>query len=426
MTRPFVPAGTAVGGRRTQAEGVRRVWAGGGVTGGGLAFTRGSQGVRGAGTRTGGGACAGQRAQDVGSGRTCDRPRPSGLLRMGTSCRRLGRREDAPWPTIAGRGRAWARVRLGAPGLARALARALARKIAIGCPCPEQAAARPRRPPCRVHLRASAPTRAPARRLRLLRPQRFPPNRLSRPPPSSSPSSTSGRPSLPLLPPRPTLLPLSPVFPPPHPPAGTHWPSSPSPATPSHPTRPSHPPGVPHSRPRRFISPPHPLYILPCCSAFLLLSHSFLICTTTTPAFLLAPAQPSMISTFPTPILSVAADVVRDLEGEDALFSLWARASIFPPPPPPLPFSFFTLCPQFSQSAKSRSRTAAASKTSPGASGTARWRLPNAHPPPPPAPSPPPFPRSGAHHLSPPYQTTASSPSKVRSPASPPPAGNIG
>ncbi|KAI0326453.1 hypothetical protein GY45DRAFT_1339433 [Cubamyces sp. BRFM 1775] len=31
-----------------------------------------------------------------------------------------------------------------------------------------------------------------------------------------------------------------------------------------------------------------------------------------------------MISTFPSPILSVAADVVRDLEGEDALCGLWA------------------------------------------------------------------------------------------------------
>ncbi|KAI0364474.1 hypothetical protein BV20DRAFT_857769 [Pilatotrama ljubarskyi] len=33
-----------------------------------------------------------------------------------------------------------------------------------------------------------------------------------------------------------------------------------------------------------------------------------------------------MISAFPSPILSVAADVVKDLEGEDALCGLWARA----------------------------------------------------------------------------------------------------
>ena len=33
-----------------------------------------------------------------------------------------------------------------------------------------------------------------------------------------------------------------------------------------------------------------------------------------------------MISAFPSPILSVAADVVKDLEGEDALCSLWACA----------------------------------------------------------------------------------------------------
>ncbi|EJF58580.1 hypothetical protein DICSQDRAFT_66665 [Dichomitus squalens LYAD-421 SS1] len=31
-----------------------------------------------------------------------------------------------------------------------------------------------------------------------------------------------------------------------------------------------------------------------------------------------------MVSTFPSPILSVAADVVKDIEGEDALCSLWA------------------------------------------------------------------------------------------------------
>ena len=33
-----------------------------------------------------------------------------------------------------------------------------------------------------------------------------------------------------------------------------------------------------------------------------------------------------MVSHFPSPILSVAADAVKDLEGEDALFGLWARA----------------------------------------------------------------------------------------------------
>ena len=35
-----------------------------------------------------------------------------------------------------------------------------------------------------------------------------------------------------------------------------------------------------------------------------------------------------MISAFPSPILSVAADVVKDLEGEDTLCSLWACAYI--------------------------------------------------------------------------------------------------
>ena len=39
-----------------------------------------------------------------------------------------------------------------------------------------------------------------------------------------------------------------------------------------------------------------------------------------------------MISHFSSPILSVAADVVKDLEGEDALCGLWARAYSLPPP----------------------------------------------------------------------------------------------
>jgi len=34
-----------------------------------------------------------------------------------------------------------------------------------------------------------------------------------------------------------------------------------------------------------------------------------------------------MISTFSTPVLSVAADVVKDLEGGDALSGLWTRES---------------------------------------------------------------------------------------------------
>ncbi|OJT03216.1 hypothetical protein TRAPUB_6213 [Trametes pubescens] len=36
-----------------------------------------------------------------------------------------------------------------------------------------------------------------------------------------------------------------------------------------------------------------------------------------------------MLSSFPSPILSVAADVVKDLEGEDALCGLWIRAYFF-------------------------------------------------------------------------------------------------
>ncbi|OSX57581.1 hypothetical protein POSPLADRAFT_1095013, partial [Postia placenta MAD-698-R-SB12] len=31
-----------------------------------------------------------------------------------------------------------------------------------------------------------------------------------------------------------------------------------------------------------------------------------------------------MIAHFPSPVLSVAADVIQGLEGEDALYSLWA------------------------------------------------------------------------------------------------------
>jgi hypothetical protein len=34
-----------------------------------------------------------------------------------------------------------------------------------------------------------------------------------------------------------------------------------------------------------------------------------------------------MISTFSAPVLSVAADVVKDLEGGDALSGLWTRES---------------------------------------------------------------------------------------------------
>ena len=64
----------------------------------------------------------------------------------------------------------------------------------------------------------------------------------------------------------------------------------------------------------------------------LLLSHhlarSFHICTTS--PFTLELLD-TMISAFPSPILSVAADVVKDLEGEDALCSLWARMFSFPP-----------------------------------------------------------------------------------------------
>lgn len=36
-----------------------------------------------------------------------------------------------------------------------------------------------------------------------------------------------------------------------------------------------------------------------------------------------------VISTFSAPVLSVAADAVKDLEGGDALSGLWARESLY-------------------------------------------------------------------------------------------------
>lgn len=42
---------------------------------------------------------------------------------------------------------------------------------------------------------------------------------------------------------------------------------------------------------------------------------------------------PLMLTSFPTPVLSIAADAVRDLEGRDALSGLWTRT---------FPSSFFS------------------------------------------------------------------------------------
>jgi hypothetical protein len=37
-----------------------------------------------------------------------------------------------------------------------------------------------------------------------------------------------------------------------------------------------------------------------------------------------------MVSDFPSPVLSVAVDVLRDLDGKDALSGLWKRESTAP------------------------------------------------------------------------------------------------
>ena len=60
--------------------------------------------------------------------------------------------------------------------------------------------------------------------------------------------------------------------------------------------------------------------------AFCLVSHSF---SSVTLLLSILALHDTMISHFPSPILSVAADVVKDLEGEDALCTLWARAYPF-------------------------------------------------------------------------------------------------
>ena len=53
-----------------------------------------------------------------------------------------------------------------------------------------------------------------------------------------------------------------------------------------------------------------------------------------------------MLTTFPAPVLSVTADAVKDLQGQDALSALWARKHLVPPLPIPLTLSFsvFTKC----------------------------------------------------------------------------------
>ena len=75
---------------------------------------------------------------------------------------------------------------------------------------------------------------------------------------------------------------------------------------------------------------------------------------------------------FPSPILSLASDVISELDGEDAVLGLWTRtsplfSSLFSPidsSPPRLA--------QSSQSASSLSRTAGVSRISPGDYGTGR------------------------------------------------------
>lgn len=56
-----------------------------------------------------------------------------------------------------------------------------------------------------------------------------------------------------------------------------------------------------------------------------------------------------MLPTFPVPILSVTADAVRDLQGQDALYSLWTGELLYCNPFWPsisdfLPLSVFTKC----------------------------------------------------------------------------------
>lgn len=41
-----------------------------------------------------------------------------------------------------------------------------------------------------------------------------------------------------------------------------------------------------------------------------------------------------MLPTFPVPILSLTADAVRDLQGQDALHGLWTGELVCPNPPP--------------------------------------------------------------------------------------------
>lgn len=51
-----------------------------------------------------------------------------------------------------------------------------------------------------------------------------------------------------------------------------------------------------------------------------------------------------MVAQFPLPVLSVAADAVRDLEGRDALSGLWTRTSLTPfRNPASCSFNFFVL-----------------------------------------------------------------------------------
>lgn len=88
-----------------------------------------------------------------------------------------------------------------------------------------------------------------------------------------------------------------------------------------------------------------------------------------------------MIAAFPAPVLSVTADAVRDLEGGEALSSLWTRESysdfLNKLTVHLIHFCFFHVD-QSSRSAKNHSKMVGASKIYRGVSGTANWR-PNRH-----------------------------------------------
>lgn len=93
-----------------------------------------------------------------------------------------------------------------------------------------------------------------------------------------------------------------------------------------------------------------------------------------------------MVSHFPSPVLSLASDAVKDLDGHDALPGLWTGTFLLPHIPH-TPHTFFfpfslslsfhdclfpdKLSPQSSRSVKSLSKMVDVSKTSRGGCGTA-------------------------------------------------------